>query len=322
MPITRQKKSIVIIAALALLAAVVAGVAICSSGSKPQDPETKKVTMRQRNKKSVPRKKVAKNARPSAGKAVAAVSTRDKPDMLDDLDDETNLTAAERAILVELQDGLDANSLRRVARTVEKIQKLQREKGMDAVPVVLRSKAVEALGWFTPDSLTELIGFMADSDPEVLEDVMSHFESAIDDCEIGDKGLSEILKTVARVLDNEDALDSFFMGIESDMRNSVAVSTYKEILLTGTEAVKARVWESVADFTGEEDINTVQKLEDWLKENPDDEDDEELYGGASKDGDSDDGDDEADDGDDEASDNSKAGSKKTGSNKAKTKRSR
>ncbi len=322
MPIPRQKKSIVIIAALALLAAVVAGVAIYSSGSKPQDPETKKVTVRQKNKKSVPRKKVAKNARPAAGKAVAAVSTRDKPDMLDDLDDETNLTAAERAILVELQDGLDANSLRRVARTVEKIQKLQREKGMDAVPVVLRSKAVEALGWFTPDSLTELIGFMADSDPEVLEDVMSHFESAIDDCEIGDKALSDILKTVAKVLDNEDALDSFFMGIESDMRNSVAVSTYKEILQTGTEAVKARVWESVADFTGEEDINTVQKLEDWLKENPDDEDDEELYGGASKDGDSDDGDADADDGDDEASDDSKAGSKKTGSNKAKTKRSR
>ena len=63
------------------------------------------------------------------------------------------------------------------------------------------------------------------------------------------------------------------------MRNSVAVATYKEILKSGTEEAKQRVWESVEDFTGEE-ITTVEQLDEWLKQNPDDEDDDDLYGPA------------------------------------------
>ena len=42
------------------------------------------------------------------------------------------------------------------------------------------------------------------------------------------------------------------------------------------------------DFTGEDDITTPEQLDKWLKDNPDDEDDEEFYGNADKGDDKDD----------------------------------
>ena len=77
------------------------------------------------------------------------------------------------------------------------------------------------------------------------------------------------------------------MGLEIDMRNSVAVDTYKEIFKTGSPQIKERLVESMQDFTGEDDITTPEQLDAWLKENPDDEDDEEFYGKADKDKDDD-----------------------------------
>ena len=250
---------------------------------KKQSQKSQK-TNKKRPKKNRPTQTLAQRSQERANK--------EKPQLLDDLDDEARLTAAERALLEELQAGIDANSLRQVAKTVEKIQKLIREKGESAVPPIIRSEAVEALGWFLPDSLSDLIPFMADSDPDVLKDVMSQFESAIDDSSLGDRELSNILKSVAKILTDEDAIDALFMAIEGDMRNSVAGETYMYLFDNGSDAVKARLAESIADFTGEDDITDREALKKWLAdpENADDEDDDEFYGG---DKDKDDDDDDA-----------------------------
>ena len=277
MRITKKVLSLTTIAVVALLA--IAVVVSFTSGDKASEKTEKKETQTVSQKK--PRK--VRKPRPTqkfAERRAAELANKEKPNLLGDLDDEANLTAAQRALLEELQAGIDSESLRNVVKTVEKIQKLLREKGEAAVPPIIRSEAVEALGWFLPESLAELIPFMADSDPEVLEDVMSQFESAIDDSSLGDRELSNILKSVSKVLTDEDAIDSLFMGIESDMRNSVAIATYKFILINGSDAVKAHALESIADFTGEDNIQTVEDLDKWLSdpENADDEDDDEFYG--------------------------------------------
>jgi ABC-type nitrate/sulfonate/bicarbonate transport system substrate-binding protein len=71
----------------------------------------------------------------------------------------------------------------------------------------MREQAVEALSWFLPDSLAELIGFMADSNPEVLEDVMKNFTEGIDDAELSDRELAAIFKKVAPIIEDDDAID-------------------------------------------------------------------------------------------------------------------
>ena len=199
------------------------------------------------------------------------------------LDEEANLSDEMKQILAELQDALDDNDAQKVSKLAERILVTQRKKGQDAVPPYVREKAVEAIGFFLPGSLADLVGFMADSDPDVLQDVMDKFSEAIDDPDLGDRELSSILTSVSKVLNNEDAVEALFFAIESDMRNSVAVQTYLDVWENGSKEVQSKVLESIADFTGEDEITTPEQLKKWLEENPDDEDDESFYAGASAD---------------------------------------
>lgn len=189
-----------------------------------------------------------------------------------------NAVSTANALIDELEDGVEREDFRSVIRTVAKIRAIQREKGESAIPLEVREEAVGALGGFLPKSLPELVSFWGDSNPEIVDDAKSEFEFLLDDSELGDRQLSEMLTTVTRAITDDDLLDSVFACIENDMRNSVAVKTYLEILNTGSDAAKARVWESVEDFTCEDGITDAKKLQDWLRENPDDEDDEEFYG--------------------------------------------
>ena len=67
---------------------------------------------------------------------------------------------------------------------------------------------------------------------------------------------ANIFKQIAPVIKDDDAIDAILMGLENDMRNSVAVDTYKVLFVTGSEEIKQRLVESMQDFTGEDDITT------------------------------------------------------------------
>lgn len=208
-------------------------------------------------------------------------SGREKPNLALTEDEEAELSTEMKKVLADLRRAVDQENRKAVSKLAEQILVKMRKNGDDAVPPFVRSKAVEAIGFFLPDSLADLAGFMADSDPEVLEEAMAQFELAIDDPDLGDRELSSILKSFSKALTDPDAIDSFFMGIESDMRNSVAVETYKYVAENGSDAIKSRIWESVEDFTGEENVKSVKDLDDWLSQNPDDPDDDDFYGGSS-----------------------------------------
>ena len=260
-----------------------AGLYMVFSGPDTAKPaeSAKKVVVQKRNKPQTAKVKVQKKGR--AQRVINQSHKLDKPDM--DLlpDEEANLSAEMKEILAQLQDALDDNNLRKVSELAERILITQRKQGQDAVPPYVREKAVEAIGFFLPDSLADLVGFMADSDPDVLQDVMDKFAEAIDDPDLGDRELSSILTSISKVLDNEDAVEAMFFAIESDMRNSVAVNTYLTVWENGTDIVKSKVLNSISDFTGEDDITTPEQLKQWLVENPDDPDDDEFYAGSSAD---------------------------------------
>ena len=284
-------RSLLLIGCAALATALIVGAAVYFFSSPPekqQQTEEKKAEHKSKKKKS--RKERGKPSRANADRA--STNVVGKAGMAFE---EDNLTAAQKALLDELQEAVDDESFRRVARIVKSIQDQYMKGGDEAVPPVMREQAVEALSWFLPDSLAELIGFMADSNPEVLEDVMKNFTEGIDDAELSDRELANIFKQIAPVIKDDDAIDAILMGLENDMRNSVAVDTYKNLFVNGSDEIKQRLVESMQDFTGEDDITTPEQLDAWLKENPDDEDDEEFYGNVDKDDDDKDDDDKDDD---------------------------
>lgn len=225
--------------------------------------------------------------RPKTPLSLASKKVRgeEKPDLSLDDEFENSLSPELKKLMAELQQALDDESLASVTKIAERIHALQQQGGDKAVPAEVRSKLVETLGWFLPDSLSDLVAFLADQDPDVHQDVLTQFEDALDDTSLSDRELSAIVKSFSKVITDEDALDALFFCIENEMRNSVALDTYRHIIANGNDAAKARVYESIEDFTGEEGILNEEALDKWGAdpENADDEDDEDFYAGETED---------------------------------------
>jgi len=268
-------KGIVIIAGLLALAGFGAGVYFLSGDGEIKDKGRTLVVRKS------PKIKLTGNGQKRTLIRVKDKEGEEKPNMFKfDNSEEDSLSPEMKQLLADLQAELDADNGKGVAKIAEKILVEMRKNGNN-VPPIVRSKAIEALGWFLPDSVSDLVPFLADSDPGVLEDALTQFDSALDDPALSDRELSEIIKICSKVIKDEDALESMFMTIETGMRNSVAISTYKYVMENGTPEAKARIASSIDDFTGEEGISTKEGLDEWYKQegNQDDEDDEEFYAG-------------------------------------------
>ena len=282
---TRINRVYIWLAAVVLLAGVsLAAWMSLRGGEKPRKrPPTNTIKVPAKGKAGAT--KAAKGPQAAKQSAVANASGESTAD--DDVDEDgVKLTAEMQKILTEIQDCLDNEDRKSLSKVCEKIAKIQRERGDGSVPASVRAKAVEAVGQFLPASLAELIGFMADSDPDVVDSVFDQLDTLLNDTTIGDRELSTMLVAMSKVLTNEDAIDSLAMAVDMNMRNSVKVSTCQNILDSGNEAVVTRIRETIAEILEEEPEALPQssdalkkKLDEWLAENPDDEDDEDFYKG-------------------------------------------
>lgn len=235
---------------------------------------------------AAPKTGKAKNVRAKNETPIEAESGTRMHGELADSDDYDDLSPEMKRLMDEIQLCLDTEDRKALTKACEKIAKIQQERGRDAVPVSVRARAVEAIGLFLPASLAELVDFMADSDPEVVESVFDQLDNFLNDTTIGDKELSGMLVALSKVLADEDVIDSMAMSIDCNMRNSVKVATYCKIIKTGTPEVVTRMKESIAEMMEVEvsDLPSNPKvlenqLNEWLEENPDGEDDADFYKG-------------------------------------------
>jgi hypothetical protein len=210
-------------------------------------------------------------------------NVREKPKMLEVDDEEmAELTDLAKKLLVSLQAALDAEDFEQIKSILAMIENSPRgvlSKTANGIPVYLRRKLVEALGWFGAEGMPEIVDFLGDENQEVAEAAIEQFELALEDITLGDRARAEIVVMASKALHDHDALERIFMEI-SNMRNSVAIPTLVEICQTGTEEARDLMPETIPFVTGtdEGEIATVEDMEKWLSENPDGEDDEDLYG--------------------------------------------
>lgn len=276
--------------AAVLLAGVSLAAWMCLHNEKKppkRPPNTIKVPAAKNKAASQKAAKGPKAEKPSAVPSASGESQTGESMYGDGVDENgAKLTAEMQQILAEIQACLDNEDRKSLSKVCEKIAKIQRERGEGAVPASVRAKAVEAVGQFLPASLAELIGFMADSDPEVVDSVFDQLDTLLNDTTINDRELAVMLVAMSKVLTNEDAVDSLAMAIDMNMRNSVKVSACQQILDDGNEVVIARIKENIAEMleveVDELPDNTKamkERLNEWLAENPDGEDDDDFYKG-------------------------------------------
>ena len=250
-------------------------------GDEPGEPKKVKV----RPNKSVPKvrrsaTRIAKNGRPDGGAVEGSPKVkRGKPAFALDDDDESNLTEVQRSLIEAIRAALDAENKDEVLKLVQRLQKSP--EWPDGIPKSIKMAAIEALGWFGSSCLPELAGFLADGDEEVVQAAVDKYEEMLSDFDLSARERSEILIQASKVINDADAIDSLLFEL-NNMPNSIAVETIKRLMIEGNTATKQVLPENVEFFTGEENMNTFEKLDEWLKENPDDEDDEEFYGGSKE----------------------------------------
>ena len=210
-----------------------------------------------------------------------ADTKRPKPRMIDlDLDEEAKLNEFSRKVLRELQDALDSQDFAVVSRLAQKMMEIPPDPmfGASGVDTLLRRKAVEALGWFGGQALPELVGMLADTDPEIVQTTFDQFTLALEDISLSDYERADIVVMASKVLTNTDDLEVLFMEI-NNMRHSVGADALVQICLEGTSESQSLMPDAIEFFTGEDNLETVEDVEKWLQENPDGEDDDDLYGG-------------------------------------------
>ena len=206
---------------------------------------------------------------------------RPKPSMLDLEDaEEKELTDLARKVLASLQAALDAEDFNQLLKIIEMANNAPKgalSKFMAGMPVALRKRLVEALGWFGARGIPELAGFLADASPEVFQMTLDYFEQALSDVSLGDRERAKIITLSTSVLTDHDGLEQMVMEI-SNMRNSVIAQVVWEIFQNGTPEAKAVLEENLGFLLGEEGIRTIADLERWVAEHPDGPDDDEFYG--------------------------------------------
>lgn len=276
---------------LALIAVGVVSVALFNGGdsglSSAEGIKVRKATVtntkikRIKGKKTIKSEKiVGKNQKREIGrkniKHRRAISSHDAFS-----EEEKGLTAEMKKVLRFFREVSDSENKHEVIRMVQELQKSK--DWPNSVPKVVRLAAIEALGWFGSSCLPEAVGFLADVDEEVVACAMSQFEEAVGDLEKSDRERAEILVLASQIVTDSDAMDFMLMEL-NNMRNSVAAETVKQLWLNGNMTTQKLLLGAIESVTGEEGIDTPEKLDAWLVENPDDEEDEEFYGGIKSNG--------------------------------------
>ena len=93
-----------------------------------------------------------------------------------------DLSPEMQRLMEELQQCLDDEDRSSLSKVCGQIAKIQRERGREAVPASVREKAVEAVGLLLPESLAELVGFLDDPDPDVVDAAFDQRMSKRDVC--------------------------------------------------------------------------------------------------------------------------------------------
>ncbi len=225
-------------------------------------PDGKKARMRPRKQRA------GRIDKDDDGAEAEGVKEKKKPTFALDEDDEAKLNEEQRRTIMAIRAALDNNDRKKVIRLVQTLQKS--DEWPDGIPKSIKLAAIEALGWFGAGCLPELAGFLADSDEEVVQSAIERYEEMLSDIDLTDQERAEILVQASKVVNDADAMDTMLFEL-NNMSHATAIDTIKRIMVEGNAVAQSILPENVEFYTGEENMCSAEKLDEWLKQNPDEE---------------------------------------------------
>lgn len=271
-----------------LIAAVALGGAsmwaLMSSGEKGSGGEKsfKSTFRRQASTKDKSFRKRPGTRRTVKGDKIVERSARLQPTFDIGAEEEAKLNESQRKLLEEIRAALKADNWRKLMALVQKLQ--TSNEWPDGIPIAIRRAAVDALSFYGSKCLPELVGFLGDANPEIVDVATESFWDAVTDPDLSDAEIeTNLLAAMKSIKDADSIKDMLSEVITTSMRNSRAVDTIKQIMSGKNEVAKAELKTVMEELTDDPNVTTVEQLEDWLKQHPDEPDDEEFYGGSKDD---------------------------------------
>lgn len=262
---------------LVVLAVVAAGaglyLAVGTSPAPTPKPGVKNVQTADKGKTET-----AVTTKPKVRRPISAVNIEPakRPNFDLDAAEEAKLNEAQKQLIAEIRAALAKDDHKSVMRLVRRMQ--ASDEWPDGIPNAVKTEALKALGYFGEKCLPEIVPFLGDLDAGIVSQAVDFWEDAIAELD-GDRVIAEQVILASKVITNAESIESIMSEInESTMRPSVAVQVFKEILASGTDVAKDHVLQQVHDYTNDESITSVEQLDKWLEEHPDESDAEEMYG--------------------------------------------
>lgn len=225
------------------------------------------------------------SAKKTFKKASASAVKVEKPNLTLSAIEDAQLTEEMRRIYQDLQQALDDEDKKKVFALVHKLQSM--DEWPDGIPQSVKLRALDALAWFGSSGMAEAVGFLADGDSEVVNTAIEKFEEMLCDFDLGDRGISEILSQIVKVVHDTDALDSFYMEM-NNMRDTVKAKTALNIYDSKNKEAISVLEENLELIFGDADyeVKTREDIEKFLKDaeqaykdDPEKaQDDEDFYG--------------------------------------------
>ena len=277
----------VLIAAIAIaLGAVAVWLFVASDSDKGGGKDAGTLVSRKTGKTARLSKPV-RSSRPKTLKSAKRVIVAQKPGF-DIGEAEKSLNEEQRKLLEEIRRALREDDFRQLMKLVHRLQ--SSDEWPDGIPKAIKMAALKALGWYGGKTLPEVVGFLADLDREVVDLASSYWDDAIAELDhdvdlkdaagnVKEAGIATNIKSASRVVNDPETMESILSEIQASLRHSVAVDTVKDILQNGNAVAKEKIMAAIEDLTGSEEIKTAEQLDEWLKKNPDDPDDDFMYGG-------------------------------------------
>ena len=274
------------------IAALLIGAAIWYIFGTDESPEIERgqvLRSRRIAEKDLARGRKGESRLPSAknvSKRASATAIKvEKPNLALSAVEDAQLTEEMRRIYQDLQQALDDEDKKKVFALVHKLQSM--DEWPDGIPQSVKLRALDALAWFGASGMAEAIGFLADGDSEVVNTAIEKFEEMLCDFDLGDRGVSEILSQIVKVVHDTDALDGFYMEM-NNMRDTVKAQTALNIYDSRNKEAISVLEENLELIFGNADyeVKTREDVEKFLKDaeqayKDDPEkaaDDEEFYG--------------------------------------------
>ena len=160
-----------------------------------------------------------------------------------------------QALVDAIDKAYDANDLKATLALAPK--------AVMAEEKAVREAMVWSLGWFGKPALSELILFLADSDEEIANDALRHFNDILQEFEDDEERIGTVELVMTKVTSPEILEDVAMEYLGVDDRR--AVESLVRVIEHGTEAGRRQALETYESVTGER-FSTPQAAQKWVED--------------------------------------------------------